>query len=76
MSRGKNESRGVYAFWSMRWTVRGEALAAVINNHDELIELWNWSLTVPKDTEMKARIRGVKSMMTTFDFYVGCSLGK
>ena len=76
MSRGKNELRGVYAFWSMRWTVRGEALAAVINNHDELIELWNWSLTVPKDTEMKARIRGVKSMMTTFDFYVGCSLGE
>ena len=24
---------------------------------------------------MKARIRGVKSMMTTFDFYFGCTVG-
>ena len=32
------------------------------------MELWDWSLTVSKDAEMKARIPGVKSMMTTFDF--------
>ena len=25
--------------------MRGEALAAVINNHAELMELWNWSLS-------------------------------
>ena len=35
----KNESRGVHAFCPTRWTVRGEALAAVINNHAELMEL-------------------------------------
>ena len=29
-----------------RCTVCGEALAAVINNHAEPIELWDWSLTV------------------------------
>ena len=28
---------GVHAFCPTRWTVRGEALAAVINNHAELI---------------------------------------
>ena len=67
----KNESRGVRAFCPTRWTVRGEALAAVINNHAELMELWDWSLT-----EMKARIRGVQSMMTTFNFYFGCTLGE
>ena len=38
------------------------------------MELWDWSLTVSKDTEMKARIRGVKSLMTTIDFYFGCTL--
>ena len=48
--------------------MRGEALAAVINNHAELMELWDWLLTVSKDTELKARIRGVKRMMTTFDY--------
>ena len=48
--------------------MRGEALAAVINNHAELLKLWDWSLIGSKDEEMKARIRGVQSMMTTFNF--------
>ena len=46
-----------------RWTVRGEALAATLNNYSELIDLWDWSLTIPIDTEMKTRIRGVQAMM-------------
>ena len=71
-----NESRGVHAFCPTRWTVRGEALASVLNNHDELMELWDWSLDVLKDTEMKSRINGVKSMMTKFSFYFGCCLGE
>ena len=40
------------------------------------LDLWDWSLIVSKDTEMKARIRGVQSMMTTFNFYFGCTLGE
>ena len=28
----------------------GKALAAVINNHTEPMELWDWSLKVSKDT--------------------------
>ena len=40
------------------------------------MELWDWSLTVSKDAGMKGRIRGVKNMMTTFDFYFGCTLGE
>ena len=55
--------------------MRGEALTAVINNHAELMALWDWSLIVSKDTEMKARIQGVHSMMTTFNFYFGCPWG-
>ena len=49
----KNESRGVHAFCPTRWTVLGEVLAAVINNHAELMELWDWSLIVSEDTERK-----------------------
>ena len=56
--------------------MRGEALAAVFNNHPELIELWDWSLTVSNDTEIKARIRGVQSIMTMFNFYFGRTLGE
>ena len=60
MSRGKNESRGVPEFCPTRWTVRDEALAAAINNHTVLMELWNWSLTVSKDTEMEAGIESYR----------------
>ena len=35
-SRGKNVSRGVHALCPTRWTVCGEALAEVFNNHAEL----------------------------------------
>ena len=52
--------------------VRGESLEPVLNNY---MELWEWSLDICKDTEMKARIRGVQGMMTTFPFYFGCTLG-
>ena len=71
----KTESRGVHDFCPTRWTVRGDSLAAVLN-HMELIELWEWSLEVCKDTEMKAWIRGIQGMMTTFPFYFGCTLGE
>ena len=50
------------------------ALSATLNNPSELIDLWDWSLTILADTEMKARIRGVQAMMTSFDFFFGCSL--
>ena len=39
------------------------------------MELWEWSLDICKDTEMKTQIRGVQGMMTTFPFYFGCTLG-
>ena len=57
-------------------TVRGESLGAVLNNYMELMELWEWSFDIYKDTEMKARIRGVQGMMATFPFYFGCTLGE
>ncbi|XP_029212425.2 uncharacterized protein LOC114976181 [Acropora millepora] len=54
---------------------RGETLEAVLNNYMDLIEFREWSLDICKDTEMKARIRGVQGMMATFPFYFGCTLG-
>ena len=75
-SRGQNDSNDVHIHFAVRDALRGKALAAVINNHDELMELWDWSLAVSKDAEMKARIRGIKNMMKTFDFYFGCTLGE
>ena len=48
----------------------------MVNNHKELIELRDWSLSNLKNIEMKARVKGVKSFMATFSFYFGCSLGE
>ena len=40
------------------------------------MELWEWSLDNVKVTEMRVRIIGAQSKMTTFDFLFGCLLGK
>ena len=58
------------------WTVRGEALSSILNNFTELMFLWEWSLEVLKDTEMKARVRGVQTIMPAFNFIFGCSIGE
>ena len=71
----RNDSKGIHAFCPTRWTVRGEALQSILSNYEELMDLWEWSLSNIKDTEMKARIRGVQAVMPTFDFLFGCELG-
>ena len=56
-----------------RWTFRvmpWRPLLKIITN------LWEWSLSNIKDTEMKARVRGVGAIMPTFDFLFNCSLGE
>ena len=61
----KNQSKSVHSFCPTRWTVRGET---IINNYDQLMSLWEWSLQKLTNTEMKARIHGAISHMKKFDF--------
>ena len=68
--------QNVFSIRPTRWTVRGEALKSYLDNYKELMELWGWSLQNVQDTEMKARIRGVRVVMKTFDFIFSCSLGE
>ena len=72
---GVIESKSVHAFYPTRWTVRGDTLAAVANNHNKLMELWEWSLAKLQDTEMKARVHGAVASMKTFQFLFGCLFG-
>ena len=37
-SETKNDSRGVHELYPTWWTVHGEALTAMLNNHSELID--------------------------------------
>ena len=46
-----------------RWTIRGDALAAFIDNYTELMDLWDWSLQATSDAEMNAWLKGVKAVM-------------
>lgn len=75
-TESNNQMKSVHAFCPTRWTVRGEALSSMLTNHQELLDLWEWSLSVLKDTEMKARIIGVQAVMKTFSFFFGCCLGE
>ena len=72
----ENEAKSIHKLCPTQWTVRGEALEAIVENHNELMELWEWSLEHVKLTEMRGRILGAKSKMNTFDFLFGCLLGK
>ena len=56
--------------------VRAEALKSVIDNYEVLNELWQEFLEFVKETEMKARIYGVRSQMQQFDFFWGVTLGE
>ena len=73
--QSNNDSKGIHALGPARWTVRGEALQSILNNYNELMNLWDWSIDALHDTDMKARIRGVQANMPTFEFVYGCSLG-
>lgn len=54
-----------------RWTVRAEALGSVINNYSSLLETFEAALETTRDTDTKARIRGVAAEMTTFKYLFG-----
>ena len=56
----------------------GQCMArhSILDNYKELMELWELSLSVVSETEIKARIRSVQSFMGKFGFLFGCYLGK
>ena len=56
-----NKSKSLHAFCPKRWTVRGEVLESIINNYDELMDLWGKALEITRDPDMKAQIIGVRA---------------
>ena len=39
----ENEYTGVHAFCPTRWTTRGETCKAMVDNHEELMQLWEFT---------------------------------
>ena len=65
----------VRLFSETRWTVRAGFLSSIYENYKELDQLWTWCLDVYKDTESKARVNGVQSLMQSFDYFFELRLG-
>ncbi len=69
------DTPGIRVLCPTRWTVMADSLKSILDNFEVLQELWEESIDLVKDTEMKARINGVASQMKTFDYYFGICLG-
>ena len=50
-------------FCPTRWTVKADTLKSIIENYEVLMEVREGSLESAKDTEKRARIRGVSLYM-------------
>lgn len=61
-------------FCHTRWTVRADCLKSIIENFDELQELWDWSLQNCSNSEMKGRIQGIKVHSLKFSYCFGIHL--
>ena len=70
----KNPS--IKLFCNTRWTVRADCLKSVIENFDELQELWDWSLQQSLCSEMKGRIQGIKVYSHKFSYCFGIHLAE
>lgn len=68
-------SPGVRILFPTRWTVRTDTLHSIVTNYAVLQVLWDKSLELVKDVEMRSRIIGV-STMRSFKFFFGVVLGE
>ena len=59
-----------------RWTVKASSLESVVKNYAVLQALWEEAREIVKDSETRARIIGVQSMMMQFDYLFGLVLGE
>lgn len=63
------DTPGIRTLCPTCWTVRAKVSKSVIDDYEVLNELWQECLEFVKETEMKARIHGVRSQMQWFDFF-------
>ena len=67
---------GIRILSPTRWSVKTNSLASIIGNYEGLQCTREETVLVTKDTESKARIRGVSAQMKTFSFVIGAILGE
>ncbi len=67
---------GIRVLCPTRWTVKADSMRSIIDNYSVLEELWEKAVSVVHDTEVIARIGGVRAQMETFEFFFGLLLGE
>ena len=67
---------GIRVLCPTHWTVRAVSLKSILDNFSVLQETWEKAVEVVKDSETKARIRGIAVQMSTFDYFYGNLLGQ
>ena len=68
---------GVLKLSATRWTVRAQCFQRILDNYLAIMQLWDRCLEEGGlTTDVKARIIGCQSQMTTFALFFGISLGK
>lgn len=72
----ENSAAGIRVLCPTRWTVRANALASVMDNFETLELTWEEAVDILQDSEMRARIRGVSAVMSTFNYVFGNLLGE
>ena len=59
-----------------RWTVQAGCFKRILDNYEALYSVWEHCLQNDNlETEVKARIKGVKEKMKTFEFFFGLNIG-
>ena len=67
---------GIRVLCPTRWTIYADALTSILENYQILQTAWEQATEVSMDTEIKARILGVSTQMSKFDFLFGIVLGQ
>ena len=71
---GPMPTNNIRSFCPTRWTVRGDAIASILNNFEALKQLWLECLDSRLDPDVKGRIIGVRAQMQCFDLVFGLDL--
>ena len=64
------DTRGIKTLCPTRWTVQGESFERIKDNYEALMLEWDICLEERLDTEMRARIIGVKAQMESFSIFL------
>ena len=69
------DTPGIKMLCPTHWTVQGESYERIKDNYEALMLEWDICLEERLDTDMRARIIGVKAQMESFQFFFGLNLG-